>query len=136
VSRRIRAESLPIFYECNDFVLHTESPQTLDARRWLEHNKAYLPLLRKLSLWVRHIPSGAIQVVLTRARRHDPWRVGPEWKWITVVRKPSELSKDVDFLLEKLRGLVPSLSDDDAGPEIYFDMISRLRAAYIKMKSS
>jgi hypothetical protein len=136
VSRQLRSESLPIFYESNDFVIHTESPQTLDARRWLEHNRTYLPLLRRISFWLRYVPFGAIQVTITRARKHDPWKVGDRWKWITVVREPPGLTDDVAYLLEKLRELVPLVSEEDAGPEDYFGMVSQLRKEYVRMKAS
>ncbi|SMR45481.1 unnamed protein product [Zymoseptoria tritici ST99CH_1A5] len=135
VSRRVRSESLPLFYECNDFVLHTESPQTLDARKWLEHYKTYLPLLRTVSLWVRHVPAGAFQFTIKRTKRHEPWQVDDGWKWITVVRKPPELARDADFVLEKLRELVSTLSENGTGPEEYFGMITQLRKAYVQMKA-
>ena len=34
-NRQIRRESLPIFYDCNDIVLHTEGSKMHDTQRWL-----------------------------------------------------------------------------------------------------
>lgn len=142
VSRQVRAESLPIYYECNDFVLHTEKAQ--DAYRWLRCNSLHLGMLRRISFWLRYVPlandrassQGAMSVSVRRPKKYDPWKVDDDWQWITVVRKPAELKGDVKFLHEKLVDLVSSISREAAGPDDYSGLMSDLRLFYIQEKMS
>lgn len=144
VSRQVRSESLPIYYECNDFVLHTESTRANDAYRWLRCNSSYLNTLRRISFWLRYVPlandrassQGAMSVSVTRPRKHDPWGVNDDWQWITVVRKPAELQGDVKFVLQKLVELVPCISGDNAGPDEYSGLMADLRMFYVQEKMS
>lgn len=141
VSRQIRSESLPLFFGINDFVLHTESPKAEDAWKWLKCNEAYLALLKRLSLWVRYVPlangrisRGAIGLSIYRAKKGDSWRVDGDWKWITVVRKPTELKGDANLMLGKLEELSSRLSGESAGSDEYVGMLSDLRHFYVRKK--
>jgi hypothetical protein len=144
VSRQIRSESLPIYYACNDFVLHTESPKADDARAWLQSNAAHLQELKRLSFWIRYVPpaldrgtsQGAIEVALHRPKKHHPWLVDATWKWITVMRKPAELNGDAKLILAALTGLAGSVSTEEAGARDYTDVMVGLRTCYIRTKTS
>lgn len=142
VSKAVRSECLPIYYECNTFVLHTESPKVDDAKKWLQHNQAYLPLLRHITLWIRYVPlanvrassQGAIGISMFRPRKHADWVVEENWKWITVVRKPTELKTDAEFIVEKLGKMTSRISRDSAGPDDYMSLMVELRLVYIRKK--
>lgn len=144
VSRQVRFESLPIYYECNDFILHSEAPKAEDALKWLRCNHAYLGTLRRLSFWIRYVPlmdrrassQGAIGVSIYRPKKDDNWTVDGDWRWITVVRKPTELDGDAKFILSKLRDLAPDISKDTAGPEDYAAFMTDVRLFYIQEKMS
>lgn len=144
ISRQIRSDSLPIYYECTNFVLHSEAPKAHDALSWLNCNAAYLNTLRKLSFWIRYVPrannrassQGAIGISISRPKKNDPWAVDDEWKWITVVRKPAELDSDANFILEKARELVPDISKETAGPTYYVAFMEGVRSFYVREKMS
>ncbi|CAK4032274.1 Hypothetical predicted protein [Lecanosticta acicola] len=144
VSRQVRSESLPIYYECNDFVLHTESPKADDALIWLTCNWLHLRKLRRLSFWIRYVPSansrassqGAICVTMVRPKKNSAWEVNKHWSWVTVVRKPAGLEDDVKLMLEKLDTMTREVSREDANPDGYFRLMTDLRAFYIQEKLS
>lgn len=144
VSRQVRAESLPAYYSCNDFILHTESPKAEEAKRWLRLNADHLCLLRKLTFWVRYVPftndrassNGAMGMSIFRPTKGSGWQVDDGWRWITVVRKPSELQGDAKFILEKLKDMVPKISKETAMPDDYAALMTDLRSFYIQEKIS
>jgi hypothetical protein len=76
VSRQVRREALPLYYDRNEFIIHTEGQKAEDAHRWLHYSQPHLPKLCRLALWMRYVTltndhspsSGAIGVYL----RHDP----------------------------------------------------------------
>lgn len=143
-SRQIRRESLPIYYESNNFILHTESPKVVDAQNWLRCNSPYLADLRRLSFWLRYVSlandrpscSGAISISISRPRKCDGWHVSSEWSWITVVRRPPEVKGDAKYILGKLREMTPAITPDTAGPEDYAAVLAELRLFYIQEKMS
>lgn len=159
VSRQVRSESLPIYYETNDFVLHTEPPKVDDARRWLVCNAAYLESMRQISLWLRYVPlptervpgSGAIGISLVRRHRGDPWTLLPAtgvadgddvaaevacWRWVTVTRKPRTLQEDIEFIFGKLRALLLTTigKSERASPDDYVGLMMDLRMFYVQKK--
>lgn len=144
VSRQVRSESLPLYYQNNDFVLHTEGTKAEDAYKWLRCNEAYLSSMRRISLWIRYVPltnnrvsaQGAIGISIYRHRKNENWKIDDDWKWITVVRRPVELNGDVKFLITKLSELVPQISKDDALSDDYVDLIGDLRLLYVQEKMS
>ncbi|CAK1355479.1 hypothetical protein CB0940_00802 [Cercospora beticola] len=144
VSRQMRSESLPFWYECNNFVLHTEGRKADDGRKWLLCNAHHLDSVKRFSFWIRYVPlvnqrassQGAISVSIYRQTKHACWHIDPTWLWITVVRKPVELAGDAKFLMEKLASIVPALSSDDALPDDYFGAMSDLRLYYVQEKTS
>ncbi|EMF16974.1 uncharacterized protein SEPMUDRAFT_146088 [Sphaerulina musiva SO2202] len=142
VSRQIRSESLPIWYERNRFIFHTEDAKAQDVRTWLRCNELHLEHIRHITLWVRYIPpanahlQGALAVSIDRRKKHDPWQVDPNWTWITVLRRPPDLARDASYLIEKLRDMTSSISKDRAGVDDYYALIYRLRLLYIQEKTS
>lgn len=145
VSRQLRRESLPLFYECNDFVLHSEAPRASDTRAWLRSSAPYLRDLRCLSIWIRYValthnrtaPSGAICVTLRRPRKSDAWAVREAWEWITVCRKPADVSEDGKLLIASLEALIGRyLKEEDAGAENYSSVVTDLRNRYVHEKMS
>ncbi|KXT18894.1 hypothetical protein AC579_3522 [Pseudocercospora musae] len=144
VSRKVRAESLPLYYECNEFVLHTESPKAEDAWKWLRSNHMYLPIMRRLTLWIRYVPfadprassQGAIGISIYRPTRADTWRIDADWKWITVMRRPAELNGDVKYIMKRLDEALAPISKDGAGPEDYIGMMGHVRLFYVQEKMS
>lgn len=143
VNRQVRRESLKIFYEVNDFILHTEGPKWIDARKWLRCYEAQIPNLLKVSLWIRYVTltnpkdsNGAISVQLMRANDKEPWRVSYHWQWITVTRKPQGIESDARFLMEMLSWMVADESHDLSTSEGFISMMADLRLSYIKEKMS
>ena len=144
VSRQVRAESLPAYYSCNDFILHTESPKAEEAKRWLRLNANYLGLLRRATFWIRYVPftndrassQGAMGMSIFRPTKGADWQVDEEWRWITVVRKPSELQGDAKFILGKLKEMAPEISKETAMPDDYAGLMTDLRSFYIQEKMS
>ncbi|KAF2211503.1 hypothetical protein CERZMDRAFT_98389 [Cercospora zeae-maydis SCOH1-5] len=143
VSRQIRSECLPFWYECNDFVLHTEGHKADDGRRWLMCHSHHLDAVKRFSFWIRYVPlinqrassQGAISVSIYRQTKHARWLIDSNWLWITVVRKPAELAGDAKFLMEKLQDMLPALSTDTASPDDYFGTMSDLRLHYVQEKT-
>ncbi|KAK4635652.1 hypothetical protein CLAFUW4_01044 [Fulvia fulva] len=142
VSHQVRAESLPAYYSCNDFILHTESPQADEAKRWLRLNADHLGVLRRVTFWIRYVPfqndrassQGAMAVSIYRLTKGADWQVDNDWRWITVVRKPSELQGDTNFMLEKLKYVAPEISEETATPDDYATLMTDLRSSYIQEK--
>ena len=143
-SRQIRRESLPVFYDCNDIVLHTEGSKMQDTQRWLNCIEPRLPMLNRISLWVRYVtltnevsPSnGAISISMRRTKPDGMWIVDDDWQWITVTRKPSIAQRDAKFLVGELRRML----EEDAGyvgsAEGFVALMAELRMFYAKEKMS
>ncbi|KAF2171982.1 hypothetical protein M409DRAFT_63501 [Zasmidium cellare ATCC 36951] len=141
VSRQLREETLPIYYELTPFILHSEAPKADDALRWLRCNEAYLPLLRRLTFWIRYVPArgsagvGAFGVGIGRARKGGEWAVEEEWRWITVVRRPGDVEGDAKVLLGRM-GVVLKEGGlgEGAGPEEFVGFMERVRGEYVRGK--
>lgn len=143
VNRQLRHESLPIYYACNDFVLHTEGSKADDARRWLLCNEPHLPKLRRVSYWVRCITlanqlmssQGAMSISMMWDAMNDCWKVDEQWRWITVVRRPAALENDAKLLVGHLRTLLeePTLQLDGYG---FYGLLTDLRTCYVKEKTT
>jgi hypothetical protein len=143
-NRQIRRESLPVFYDCNDIVLHTEGSKMHDTQRWLNCIEFRLPMLNRISLWVRYVtltnevsPSnGAISISLQRTKPNGVWIVDDAWQWITVTRKPSIAGRDAKFLVGELRRTL----EEDAGcvesAEGFVAVMAELKMFYVKEKMS
>lgn len=142
VSRQVRRETVPLFYECNEFVIHTDDQKAEDAQRWLQHNRAQLSKIRHLALWVRFHPGlgsiapprGVIGVYLSHNARTGCWAVRDYWRWITVVRKPAMVEQDGQMLIESLNKLVDGRPRRGFTAEDYVMLIQDLRTAYLKDK--
>ncbi|KAF2774114.1 hypothetical protein EJ03DRAFT_134 [Teratosphaeria nubilosa] len=142
VNRQVRAESLPFYYACNTFVLHTEASKALDARRWLLCNEMHLLKLRRLSLWIRYVPltnhrttsQGALSITVLRNVADGCWKVDDGWDWITVVRRPGALEDDANFLIGKVRSLLVNESTSHLSAEEFADLLVQLRLEYVKEK--
>lgn len=130
VSHTLRLEALPIYYEASNFVLHTaEGPKADDALRWLECNRDHLYLMRSISFWIRHIPSGAIGISLGRSRRGESWTVDSDWQWITVLRKPASAESSAEHVIEMLNesGMLSEVSKEAATPKNYLSLMRKMR---------
>ncbi|KAK4508578.1 hypothetical protein PRZ48_002317 [Zasmidium cellare] len=144
VSRQLRAEILPIYYESNAFILHSEPPKSHDALAWLRCNEAYLPLLRKLTFWIRYVPArgnggvGAFGVSVVRARKGGEWSVDEEgWNWVTVVRRPGDVEGDVKGILGRMGELLgEGALGEGVGPEGVVGFVERVREGYVRGKMS
>ena len=142
VSRQIRAESLPLFYECNEFVLHTEMPKAIDSRRWLECNTPHLSRMCRISFWVRYYSAalehrgsqGALSISMSRHRRAEQWQVDDAWRWITVVRKPSDIDNDAGFLIDHLATLLGRCPNPEMRTHHFQDMLVDLQLGYMNEK--
>ena len=144
VNRQTREQSLPLFYELNDFILHAETPKIVDTRRWLQCVRSYLPRLLKLSLWIRYVTltndrsasNGAIAVSLRRSKSDEQWKVDNEWKWITVTRPPQLLASDAKFLARGLDRMLTESPDCLDSVEGMLGVMTDLKLFYIKEKMS
>jgi hypothetical protein len=142
VSRQVRREALPLYYDCNEFIIHTEGQKAEDAHRWLYYSQPHLPKLCRLALWMRYVTltndhspsSGAIGVYLRHDPRADCWVVSDSWRWITVVRKPSGVEWDGMLLIQFLTQLVDGRSRTKLTAEDYVGIMSDLKMLYIKDK--
>ena len=142
ISRQVRHESLPLFYGCNEIVLHTEERRAQEALRWLEHIQVHLAKLQRISFWLRYATLtnerssavGALSVSLEHSVRDGAWHVDKEWKWITVVRKPASVRGDGEFLVKTLRSLIGGRSRDTMGARDYFEVMTDIRMLYVKDK--
>lgn len=144
VSQQIRRESIPLWYSCNDFVLHSEAAKANDARKWLLCNETQLPKLRQISFWMRYVTlenrvksaNGAICITLKRVNLSSDWTVDDEWRWITVVRKPEALERDAKFLIEHLRQLLQEDWPDKLSVAGIHGLLTDLREGYVKEKAA
>lgn len=144
VSVQVRRESLPIYYSCNEFILHAEGTKAADARRWLICNAHYLPRIRHLSLWVRYVTltndrsssQGALSLRLSKDTATGCWIVEDKWKWITVVRKPAGLEGDAKFMIATLRRMLVNDSTSYLSAEGFVYLLADLRMEYAKEKMS
>lgn len=144
VSGQVRKESLPIFYDCNDVVLHTELSKTADTHRWLRCIEHRLPMLNRVSLWVRYVtltnevsPSnGAISISMQRTKPDGVWIVDDDWKWITVTRKPAVAHRDAKFLVGELRRMLLEDPGCVESADGFVGLMSDLKMFYIKEKMS
>lgn len=142
VSRQVRRETLPLFYECNEFIIHTEGQKAEDAYCWLHYNQPHLPKLARFALWVRYVArvdnvspsSGAIGVYLQHDAREGCWKVSDEWRWITVVRKPAMVKQDGSILVEISRHFMEGRSRSELDAEQYVEFMKKLKALYVKEK--
>ena len=130
VSRQVRREALPTYYEISTFVLHTEGPKAEDALRWLHCNQHYLCLLRSIRFWIRHLPYGAIEYSLVRARKGESWTVDPNWRWITVVKRPSTAEEKAKRIYETINksDVLTEISKETTTPRDYFTLIKEIRS--------
>ena len=144
VSRQIRRETLPIFFSCNSIILHTESTKSRDSQRWLQCIEHHIPLLHRISIWVRYVTltheptsgNGAISINLQRRKPEGTWAVMDEWRWITVTRKPSIVHRDAEFLIMQLRRLVAEDEGCTGTAEGWMGLRSDLQLGYVKEKMS
>lgn len=142
VSRQIRREALPLYYDVNEFIIHTEGEKAEDAHRWLHYSQPHLSKLSRLALWVRYVSatndhspsSGAIGVYLRHDARAGHWTVSDAWRWITVVRKPAGVEWDGNLLVQFLRQLVDGRSRADLAAEDYVGIMGDWKMLYVKDK--
>lgn len=141
VSRQIRRESLPLYFENNAFVFHTEGLKAEDAARWLHRNSSHLGRLYCLKIWVRYVAanertpaSGALAVECRHDVRSGRWAVGEEWKWITVVRRPEGVEWDGSLLVMFLNQLVAGRGREGMGAEEWVGVLEGLKRLYVKDK--
>lgn len=142
VSRQIRREALPLYYDVNEFILHTEGEKAEDAHRWLHYSQPHLSKLSCLALWIRYVAvrndhspsSGAIGVYLRHDPRADRWVVGDQWRWITVVRKPTGVEWDGTLSIQFLTQLVDGRSRSVMSADDYVGVMRDLKMLYVKDK--
>jgi len=143
VSRQVRREALPLYFECNEIVLHTDGAKSSDAQCWLALSASWhLRMLSHLVFWVRYIPasgedaarSGALGVAMRHDKRTNLWRVDEDWRWITVVRKPADLRNDGTMLASSLQDLTAGMSRETMSVNDYETLIASLRQRYWKTK--
>lgn len=144
VSRQVRRESLPLFYECNDFIIHTDGDKAEDAERWFHYSQLHLSKLCHLTFWVRYVSrldttspsSGAVGVSVRHNPRAGTWEAVNGWQWITVLRKPANIEQDGEVLVCILKQLVEGQSRSNMTAEQHVALISDLKALYLKTKTS
>lgn len=144
VNKQIRAEGLPIFYGCNEFVIHNEEAKLKDGRAWLLRHERYFLLIKKMAFWMRYVDllnarssQGAIALHLARKTGLQKWNVGDSWEWITVVRKPGGLDADANFLVTKLRQLLrDEYEDGRLTADRTWSCLFELKGCYIVEKMS
>ena len=144
VSRQVRREALPLFYDANEFVVHSEGSKVEDALMWFRCSQPHLPRLFRLAIWVRYIPlptehaasSGAMSVTMRHNVHSGVWEVDEEWRWITVVRRPAQLAFDGELLVRILSDLIAAKSRITMSVEDYATLLENLRMAYFKDKMS
>lgn len=142
VNRQVRVESLPVYYACNDFVMHTEESKAKDASRWLECNEPHLLALRRVSLWVRYVPvahdlassQGAFSITMERDATEGRWKVDDMWKWITVVRKPATVEGDAAFLTGLLRNMLVNGLTSHISSKEFSNLLTDVRLKYLNRK--
>lgn len=144
VNCQIRKESLPIFYNINEIVLHSENSKVNDTRQWLRCIEPKLSLLNRISLWIRYVtltndvsPSnGAISIKMQRTKPDGVWIVLDDWQWITVTRKPSVAHRDAKFLIGAVRQMLGDDSSCNESADGFIGLMVDLKMLYIKEKMS
>ncbi|KAK3615834.1 hypothetical protein LTR56_026344 [Elasticomyces elasticus] len=107
VSRQVRCETLPIWYGCNRFVFHTQTPKVDETRQWLSANAIRLAMLKQVSFWVRrfaNVPGvppayGALGINLDRDAE-GLWKVSDAYDWVTVMRRPRDLNIEAKGIID------------------------------------
>jgi hypothetical protein len=140
VSRQLRNEALPLYYELNDFILHTEGQKSDDAHQWLHDNEAYLHRQHKLTFWLRYVDlaadrathSGALAVTMRFDPRASQWVVrDDDWRWITVVKPPSAAGKHGKLLVKLLSNLLRGIRHPPTADQLTC-LKTDLRMLYVK----
>jgi len=142
VSHQVRREALPLFYDSNEFIIHTEGQKAEDAHHWIYNIQPHLPKLQKVEFWVRYVTltndhathSGALGVAMHHQSREKAWAIHEDWRWITVVRKPAGIDEDGELLVKLLRGLVQKQTDSSLNADGLVGLMADLRLLYIKDK--
>lgn len=144
VCRQIRDESLSIFYDCNDIVLHTEGTKASDTLRWLRCIEYHLPKLRQISIWLRYVtltndrtaPGGALGLSLQRRTSDWIWHVEDQWNWVTVTKRPAAVQSDANFLIAALRSVLAEDAFCLRSADGIYGMLTDLKSMYVKEKMS
>jgi hypothetical protein len=142
VSRQVRREALPLYFERNEIIVYTDGDKYHGARNWLQDNQSHLSKLCRLAFWVRYqdLESGLSHAsgVISVQLRHDPrlghWVVDDKWRWITVVRKPADAEQDGVLLCQLLTKLVDKRSRANLTAEDYSDIMFSLQVDYFTAK--
>ncbi|KAK5170421.1 uncharacterized protein LTR77_005009 [Saxophila tyrrhenica] len=144
VNRQVRRESLPVFYRCNDIILHTDGVKGDATRSWLRCIEHHIPKLHYLSIWVRYCAlwgsstmySGAICLSLRKVKPDDKWEVDDHCEWVTVTRVPKDIARDGESLVESLRAML----EEDGGhlqeAEVFAEKLKTLREMYVQSKQA
>ncbi|KAK3672459.1 hypothetical protein LTR78_007766 [Recurvomyces mirabilis] len=141
-NRQIRKETLPIWYGCNRFVLHTQDPHAGKGLVWLERNSRYMSLLKHIALWIRYVSPindrgyGALSISMRRQAGTDVWYAEDDWEWITVIRKPTGLEDDARFLQKELDYLLENDYQGQLDAEKFHCILLETRRRYIEHKMS
>lgn len=146
VNKQIRRETLPLFYDCNSIILHTEESKINDASHWLFHLGPNLSLLTRISLWIRYVTltndntpaNGAMQISMHRIKSEEEgvWEVSDEWEWVTVTKMPSIVDRDAKFLIGELREMLERERSYVESAEGFVGLLRDLRMGYVKEKMS
>lgn len=75
-----------------------------------------------------------MSIAMMRDLTDGCWKVDDQWRWITVVRRPSALEIDADFVIGRLRSLLVNESTSHLSAVGFVDLISGLRMEYVKSK--
>lgn len=142
VNRQVRQEALPLFYDSNEFILHTEGQKGEDAHHWIYNIQHHLLKLQNIAFWLRYVTltndhathSGALGVAMYYQPKQHTWEVNDEWRWITVVKKPAGIDGDGKLLVTSLRQLVKEQSDSSLHADRLVGLMTDLRMLYIKDK--
>jgi hypothetical protein len=144
VSRQIRAESLPVFYRCNDFVLHADKSRLDESRRWLQYVEPHLQKLHRISILMPYVTlanhrsaaSGAIRLRLRKSTTEGCWKTDERWNWNTVTRRPVELESDSKFLQAVLKSLLADYDSRLHTADAFVTVLLELRLMYVQEKMS
>ncbi|OQO06649.1 hypothetical protein B0A48_08436 [Cryoendolithus antarcticus] len=145
VSRQLRAEALPLFYQQNSFVLHSEGKKGDERERWFRGMGIWVEELRTLEMWVRFWKRGGDGrgggiVGVGLKWEGGRWRVGEVWRWVCNVRKPAGLERDGEWILKEMVRLIGEASQlcgrgGEIGVEGHGDVVRRLREGYVEWKN-
>jgi hypothetical protein len=144
VSRQVRAESLPVFYRCSDFVLHADKSRLDESRQWLQYVEPHLQKLHRISILVPYVTlanhrsaaSGAIRLRLQKSKMEGRWKTDERWNWNTVTRRPVELESDAQFLQGVLKGLLADYENQLDTADAFMTVLLELRLMYVQEKMS